>query len=1372
MVSKRISRPIITNDMVLTQTPNKIERAPAFASSPIKRVSSYPSPSSEKLLPNSTASQSIKSSKSSPIKKKVMFSNNLISAKSKINNTPKKSILKNVLKPITLSEQDQYLSSPSKNDNMNSPNRAEFWSSGQIVRLPNYNNNLQEELISFKSLIHGGLLVLEPIDSKKQFEVYAAFNLLLKDLNDSKKLSILFTYLNDLSRIIRRDITNLDQFISVLDNDPFKTRIYVQIIKLLTILLSNTKLISNFWKSNNSNLEFFKWIIQNTCCLIMKDSISKSLLVAGLQLLKDQKLISNIPIALQEQILYSILNFKTFNNSASLITEKLNIIKQLITNYPVMMEKNCKHWLPFTFKTLLDSLSNFQLKILQCVASIFLESCSQYLNSKHFNSEISLNLKSDVFEIQNTEESSMPIKESTFSYLTKLLSDTLELEHCELIMLLWISLTLCYFNNSENFNELNENWINVPLKCLYLENPKDDFKNEISSMNAWKSIIYVLSNSDTILYNDIFFIMIDNILKDKRILDESSFNSLLTRSLFGLTNCREANDQTKFNVLKEFLSRVSSISLTSSIILKHIDELISILFQNKSVQNQNRGNNAGNLYLVLQTEPMKPQQIESISPSIIFENHDFFWNLFLNRIWKNSSISSKLKLSSLSGLMGKIRLSMNNKSIMERSEYENELDVILHTYEDFIEDYTSKVDQVNDPISKVEHFNRFTILLKTNFGNKILSNNFKYYEALIESTIKHKVRTTDVLKFIIQQNRTSEYIILQKLFNKFYSEDFENDENSENFKIISFIGNNLESKIFMKNLNEFEINSILNIIRKIPNKSTVLLSNIISMLINNDSKISNDSELLLDELDFNNWSVKNMFNLIYSVDLLKGIPANFKKLLKSSIISRIQKLLQDFNKKFIVSFFKELSELKLVKSTDYTIEIFVSQSEFFYYHLIDSKNNYSNEVFPLLFDSFTNYLLKLIVTSNKRLINLHELDRILGHGLDLCYNLELNSNQSKPSVIGKRRINRILMVYELVLTNLQRINISNWNDLSAINFFIKNKLNISTEGELDRELVNVFKFISKNIKSNEQEIDRLDDVISKVREEVNSSDSEFINSIDDDVEMYEHTQSIEESDDEKETLMIEPILEEEEELENSSDHVTLITQDEFLEKDTLVIENKSSIDEIKVTTTETNEESLNTVNEANSSLSKSTSTKFTEYDHENAETLEIQDSNPLLKKFNNLSSQSIVSSDHEEGYEEDDEEIIFDNSQTKEVNIDVPFSYSALDSSPLRNRKNRTSGRQRSLRESPVTLSSSPIRQGLVQDSIQAVKKRRRDNREQEDDCNRLLGSPSKRSRPPPKKTIFDTVNELTEESVEELSKEEKFEIETRLLNFMLRLRK
>lgn len=889
--------------------------------------------------------------------------------------------------------------------------------------------------------------MLEPFDSDKKFEVYATLNLLLKDLTDNKKVTILSTYLSDITRMIKRDLSALVEKESNLDKDPFKTRVYVQIIKLLTILLSNHKIINMFWRVTSESLDFFKWAIQNSCLLIMRESISKNLLIANLQLLKDQRMNTSIPLPLQEKILFAILNFKTFNNSTSLVIEKLNILKQLIINFKAMMEKNSKNWLAFLFRCIMDGLHVFNLKVLQVSTAALLESCSHFLNSKTVNFEVTSLLNSDVpsiYTITNSNDASIHTTQVIFAYLTKKLSENLDLENSELIMVLWMSITLSYFSNPENLPQLSKPWLAICHKCFTLSESENGLQAEIAAINAWKGIVYVLANSEIILYsNDMIFKIMSQITWKKRTRTskelDMAISQLFARLMFALTINRSVKDTSVSSAIKILISYFTSFAKKDGAIAKHTHEIISHVIQTRTARNGRIGA-ANNLYMILQTEPLNVANIDPLSAAMIFQDHEFYMNLFKKTIWHNDSVPFKLKMDTLSGLMAKIKTALVTKSIMERPNFQAESNVILLQYQQFINDYTERAKELATPGAKVDHFNRFTDLIRAHFGQRILQDQFCFYEMLIENAVKYDVRATEVLKFIVQQNRSFEYYVLGRVFHMCH-ENISKSKGPEFAKIVSYVGNNLESKIFMNDLTESEIISVLSILRKIPNKSRTLISNIMSMIATNTHKIVEKQESLITLLDTGAWSVANFFNLVYSIDTIKGIMVSAREAMRRSLISQIHQKLQSFNEEYTLVFFKELTELNISKLPDFPTSFFLVSNENFYYHLIDPKKSYKGDVFEKLYPLFKEYLMKLREICDDQRVPLVRLDGILSHGLNICYNLNHNliKDQSERTQENKKLLIRVGEVHKLLFEVLKSIHPLDFHNLKQVNAFISSK---------------------------------------------------------------------------------------------------------------------------------------------------------------------------------------------------------------------------------------------------------------------------------------------------------------------------------------------
>lgn len=262
-------------------------------------------------------------------------------------------------RPAIITQHSQYNKNNIHNNlsdttNLNStenPFNIEFWTKGFIHSLSRQ-NNIEE----FKNIITGGLSILqnntEPYN-KKRFEIYATFNNILSITSDKKnaelddkRTSVIIENFVQVSKVAISHWNSIQ--LNLLTNDgitdPFQTRLYVQIVKFFTIILSNFKIVS--WISTNKNVqsEVNKVFRLSKDALINKNS-NKQIVNYNLTFLSKQKFYNYCPSMDEVQSLITMIPDIKEIKSKSYMKEKILFIRSLLVSFPEQMINNMDIWL-------------------------------------------------------------------------------------------------------------------------------------------------------------------------------------------------------------------------------------------------------------------------------------------------------------------------------------------------------------------------------------------------------------------------------------------------------------------------------------------------------------------------------------------------------------------------------------------------------------------------------------------------------------------------------------------------------------------------------------------------------------------------------------------------------------------------------------------------------------------------------------------------------------------------------------------------------------------------------------------------------------------------------------------------------------------
>jgi len=957
-------------------------------SSPIRatRLNSLPSPSPEHPT------------KSSPIKnKKVMFNNENLVTYSKLITlpTPNKSILKttmdskppqmNPLVPNTAT--DSVISGVTSNGMLN-PSSIDFWTPGNIPRLSNA-SSINEELSFFKNIIHGGIVVLDSPNCDKQFEIYATINLLLKELTD-KKLLILLGYLPELIQLLRKDIISIENDILTTEtSNPFLVRTDIQITKILTQLISNMKLINTFWKKSKANFEYFKWCITHSASVVLKPTVSKSLLTANLQLIKDHKLHPYLSLQSQEFILYALLNMKFFNSS-SLLVERLYTLKSLVVNHTLMMEKNSKSWLPFLFNCLCDFNSPIYQKQQQIATQVLLECSKLYIASRNMNFEIKRICQSPIHKtLQIAPDSQISINSSpldlsqtTLDYISVCIEEMLQ-DQCKPAMDLWMGLTILLYNESGSLIEFLENgsrWHGIVKTCLKLENQE----HRSHGVRAFRGLVYVLAKNIRVWDSSkrsIKVLDVDEIRKRLQVIfevfdlvsddyqDMEGLINLCTQIFYALLN-NPMNDTEIVGIIWPFIdSLLKQLKSRSTVVEKICVRIFSHIVHIT-------GQVPDGFYLVkcISVEMFNLNEVRHLHPDALFKLHDIIFQSFLDIVW-NSSEDLKVKVHVLSNILNGLKYSSNRDGDL----FDSRMYKIIQKYQAFFPEYIKQVQNQPSDI-QLEHITKFALYIKTNFGNKIfykicdgrlIPDVENIFVTIVYESVKSlNVKPTDILKFLMNHVKVYQYIFFEGLVLKC-------NENT----IYQYVANNLESKIFEKNLSFTDVQSIGNTIAHLPFKSKHLLKNYLSHV--SKSFPSNSMKFL----NLNRWSVDDL----HALSIISGYPSLTKYLLEA--LDSVLKIMATPNAIQLFTKWCQTDEFwALSKFTEHI-----------YYHVMDPNSQYKEDVHLESITFLENYL---TMVKNR---HFDHLDMFIHHGLVLCEAL-------KKDVKCEKRMIRIENVLKNILT--------------------------------------------------------------------------------------------------------------------------------------------------------------------------------------------------------------------------------------------------------------------------------------------------------------------------------------------------------------------
>ncbi|ODV97328.1 hypothetical protein PACTADRAFT_49060 [Pachysolen tannophilus NRRL Y-2460] len=458
------------------------------------------------VLPTGKSTVTSLSKESTPLKKKVAFSDDIETSELQVQSSPLKG--STPLKSILKNDKNPSFSSPLKKEHKQLTNKLllepPHWSKGFILALEAKN----EEEISI--LINRTVSALGDEKFDLKFEVYASLNNLIKINDVAVSVPAFARCSKELLRYIVRDIYECENdLLSEGLNNPFVTRIDTQAIKLLNYLFSYQEINKTFVVATCQHLIF------HACQMLQNESIPKSLAKQYLQLIGQHNLSPKIiSPKTSETLLFAVLRMKYFE-SASIVIEKLSTLKNLISSYPSMMSKNLKSWFGFLVINLTDFHPSLHIQIINATTIVLKEFSSRYSGDRKVQyavhaflhqplSDVLSNLPSQ-FKTQVDREMSSLSAESLSShylaidYISEKLTALLENDEGESVMNIWSSLTLVMNISNErdieNWEKLSS-WTDINKKCFN----KHSSASKVFAVKAWKNMIYT-SCSDLNLFS-------------------------------------------------------------------------------------------------------------------------------------------------------------------------------------------------------------------------------------------------------------------------------------------------------------------------------------------------------------------------------------------------------------------------------------------------------------------------------------------------------------------------------------------------------------------------------------------------------------------------------------------------------------------------------------------------------------------------------------------------------------------------------------------------------------------------------------------------------------------------------------------------------
>ncbi|EMG47807.1 RIF1 Telomere length regulator protein RIF1 [Candida maltosa Xu316] len=510
------------------------------------------------------------------------------------------------------------------------PGNNSFWLQGTIVQLsPN-----SPELAS---LIEGCVAVLSDESFDKRFEVYATLNNIYKT-NTSANVVKLFTtsrgepierqvtpspkkttnnsqskkvrgensYVSLLAAQIVEDIKVTEDALfermqekeneSPSKNDPFRIRVINQALKLMSYFLLDQEL------NKYLTVECISWIYNRACTMLTHPKVSKVIVSSYLVIMKDCKLgpkkrkalFDNVELT--EKMLFSLINMKRFPSS-SLVSEQFMCFKNFVHIFPSIMAKNIAQWFGMLLLNICEIGSPFYLKCFTVGVHCLLEVTKAFLDNRNvalyvkqfLSSRVPPDIKSMsstdsiAIDSQLSDSDDSKVIDIVLAKLQELIKDS----QFKAAMDIWVAITVLVGNGNfafEKWEHLNK-WLQITKLCFNSQNPEA----RILALSCWKAVCYNLCRNDLDAIRKILDpIMNQTNLKDKSTLINTAMKPKvkLFTYLFNSFNASEMDKEiidTMHNLFIAILySTVNPIVIKQRTKYLHVlwDKVFQLIFAN------------------------------------------------------------------------------------------------------------------------------------------------------------------------------------------------------------------------------------------------------------------------------------------------------------------------------------------------------------------------------------------------------------------------------------------------------------------------------------------------------------------------------------------------------------------------------------------------------------------------------------------------------------------------------------------------------------------------------------------------------------------------------------------------------------------------
>ncbi|CCK69297.1 DNA-binding protein RIF1 KNAG_0C01830 [Huiozyma naganishii CBS 8797] len=405
------------------------------------------------------------------------------------------------------------------------PMELAYWRSGEIHNMTDIKN-----INELKNIFEGGLSLLavsEPEHVSKRFEIYATFNAILeRQFGDNtptgmedKVCSVLCAHMEEIVNVcyphLKLEQSSLLENVSV--KNPFSTRLYIQIVRFFTHLLSNFKVICALSSKRNIQTSM-KQVFESSYEALSSPHCNKQMITAQMIFLRQEKFGTSYLTENERNKLVNIITEVNEIDSYNLKYEKLLLIKALFGKYLKQMLQDVPKWLcGEVLARILVETQTYANKLAVVALEILLDLLKQLLGGKD-------SVTASIYESMEEKPAKDVLSPSMKMMLQSVLPDTYDFETITIGSMLrdhlrnqiteqkaykigidlWLALVGILFNSPRNITKLlptddrGDSWLSLNELAF----KTNDEKAMLLALKSWRVVIYLVSVNITSLESD------------------------------------------------------------------------------------------------------------------------------------------------------------------------------------------------------------------------------------------------------------------------------------------------------------------------------------------------------------------------------------------------------------------------------------------------------------------------------------------------------------------------------------------------------------------------------------------------------------------------------------------------------------------------------------------------------------------------------------------------------------------------------------------------------------------------------------------------------------------------------------------------------